>query len=369
MANTYTTQFPLTESTLSEGGNWMDGGVVGLDWKDVSTTPGFAHGTEDGTINFNDSTALLTGTWGPTQTVSAVVHVGVRAGGGTFKEVELRVRSSLSAHLCTGYEINFSMDSDSSVYTQIVRWNGALGDFTELDGRGGSQYQINDGDEVKAVASGNTITSYIRGIQVMQVTDSTFPTGSPGIGFYLQGTGVNDHGFTSFTATDGIDSPVIGSQPQSMAALVGSNPSFTVSASGAAPLFYQWYFNATNLIAGATNSVMAFTNVQPSQAGGYDVVVTNPLGTNVSAVVQLSVLSPPTLALTWSNGVPGSIQLTGTGPANQNYTVQYTQDLGNPNWQSLGPMVSDAFGAFLYVDPLPIADASRFYRVVSQSTP
>jgi hypothetical protein len=50
------------------------------------------------------------------------------------------------------------------------------------------------------------ITAHINGVQVLQVPDNTFSSGSPGMGFYLQNaTGKNgDYGFTNFTATDGL---------------------------------------------------------------------------------------------------------------------------------------------------------------------
>ena len=201
IATTYTTSFPLTENPISEGGNWVNGGTVGLDWCNVSTTPGKAYGTETGSINYDDSTALLTGTWGPNQTVQATVYTTV-AGNSNWEEVELRVRSSLSAHNCTGYEINFSVNP-SNPYVQIVRWNGAFGSWTELNGTG--SYGAKNGDVIKATVSGSTITAYINGNQVLTATDSTYPTGSPGMGFYAQGTGITDsqYGFTNFSATDG----------------------------------------------------------------------------------------------------------------------------------------------------------------------
>ena len=99
----------------------------------------------------------------------------------------------------------FSARSSSNAYVQIVRWNGPLGSFTLLDARGGSAYGIRTGDVVKATIVGNVITAYINGVQKLQVTDGTYTTGSPGMGFYLQNaTGKNsDYGFTSFSATDG----------------------------------------------------------------------------------------------------------------------------------------------------------------------
>jgi hypothetical protein len=204
---TYTTNFPLTENPISEAEKWINGQTVGLKWKNVRTTSGFAFGTESGSVNFDDSTALLTGTWGPNQTAEATVRT-VNQNDSIFEEVELRLRSSLSANSCTGYEFLFSARSSSNAYIQIVRWNGALGNFTLLDARGGSQYGIKTGDIVKATAIGNVLTAYINGVQKLQVTDSTYTSGNPGIGFYLGGyyggSPPNaDFGFTSFTASDG----------------------------------------------------------------------------------------------------------------------------------------------------------------------
>jgi len=67
-----------------------------------------------------------------------------------------------------------------------------------------SQYGVANGDVIKASMVGNVITADINGVRVLQATDSTYASGSPGLGCYIEGTtGVNsDYGFTSFTATD-----------------------------------------------------------------------------------------------------------------------------------------------------------------------
>lgn len=207
-ARTYTTQFSATENPISEGGNWTNGKAVGLDWADVATVPGLAYGTESGGGGYDDSTAILTGTWGADQTAQATVH-SVNQNDNIYEEVELRLRSAISAHKNTGYEINFRCSKTGNAYTQIVRWNGKLGDFTYLSSQSGSKYGVAEGDVVKASIVGNKITVYINGVQVNQATDSTFPGGSPGIGFFISGaSGVNqDYGFTNFTATDGTQAP------------------------------------------------------------------------------------------------------------------------------------------------------------------
>jgi hypothetical protein len=199
----YTTQFPNAENPILENGLWTNGKAAGFDWTDVAVVPGLAFGTESGNAGYDDATALLTGTWGADQTAEATVH-SVNQNDNIFEEVEIRLRSSLSAHRSTGYEINFRCSKTSNAYTQIVRWNGPLGQFTYLNAAGGANYGVADGDVVKATVVGNVITAYINGVQVLQATDSTYPNGSPGMGFFLQSaTGVNrDYGFSRFTAAD-----------------------------------------------------------------------------------------------------------------------------------------------------------------------
>jgi len=195
-SRTYTTSFPLTESPISEGGNWINGATTGIDWGDVSTTPGKTH-PHPGPARYADATALLTGTWGPNQIAQAIVYVNNAF---NFPEVEFRLRSSLSPHVCNGYEITFSLAPNS--YLLIVRWNGPLGNYTVLSNPSGAQYQAKAGDTVKATIAGNVITAYKNGVQMGQATDTTYTTGNPGMGFNEQANG--DYGYTSFTATDGI---------------------------------------------------------------------------------------------------------------------------------------------------------------------
>jgi MYXO-CTERM domain-containing protein len=191
---TYTTNFPLTENPISEGGNWINGATTGLDWGDVSTTPGQTH-DHSGAARYGDATALLTGSWLPDQMAQATVYAGNTF---TYPEVELRLRSNLSAHKCTGYEITFSLSPNS--YALIVRWNGPLGNFTILQQPTGSQYAVKAGDVVKATIVGNVITAYKNGMQMAQATDSTYATGNPGMGFNELTNGT--YGYTSFSASE-----------------------------------------------------------------------------------------------------------------------------------------------------------------------
>ena len=290
----YTTTFPLTENPISESGSWINGKTVGLDWNDVRTTSGFAYGTESGSVNYDDSTAILAGTWGPNQTVQATVHI-VSSDSASFEEIELRLHTSITAHSITGYECNFSVKSGNQ-YAQIVRWNGPLGDFTLLDSRG---YYAKNGDVVKAtITSGGVITTYLNGTPLFSVTDTTYSGGSPGMGFYLQGGPSSDDpnfGFSAYSATDGSSAPVITTQPASLTNLIGSQFNFSVTASGATS--YQWSYAGTN-VTGATSSSWTVTPTV-AQTNNVYVGVTNAYGGLASSTVHLVATNAP-----WTNTGP-----------------------------------------------------------------
>lgn len=205
VGRTYTTTFPNTENPLSEGGNWVNGAQSpGLSWTNMRTTPGIAFGTQTGSSgHYDDSTALLTGTWGPDQTVTAVVHAAGNYG--NQLEIEIRLRSAFGSHLCTGYEIDMA-----SGYIVIVKWLGPLDSYTQLTNSGGN---VVNGDKVTATITGTSSTVikvYKNGgtSPILQVTDSSSPwtSGNPGMGWFTGNGGdstKSDIGFSSYTATDG----------------------------------------------------------------------------------------------------------------------------------------------------------------------
>jgi hypothetical protein len=203
MVHIYSTRFEKAENPLSEGAHWLSARSTGHDWADVASQPGLAYGLENGLLGYDDATALLAGEWGPDQEAEATVgptHPNLK----TWEEVELRLRSTLSPHSATGYEINFRCAKTEEAYSDIVRWDGPLAKFTYLSHKEGAKYGVKEGDVVKATMIGNKITVYLNGVVIAEAWDRTFTSGSPGIGFFLQAdTGLNkDYGFTSFSATD-----------------------------------------------------------------------------------------------------------------------------------------------------------------------
>jgi hypothetical protein len=71
-------------------------------------------------------------------------------------------------------------------------------------------------------------------------------------------------------------------QPQNQTVQQGATVSLGVVAHGLAPLSYQWYFNGTTLLPGATSATLTLTNVQAGQSGIYSVTVSNSLAVDHS---------------------------------------------------------------------------------------
>jgi hypothetical protein len=84
--------------------------------------------------------------------------------------------------------------------------------------------------------------------------------------------------------------PRIVTEPFSQAANPGSNITFNVTATGVAPLRYQWVANDVALT-GRTNSACPLTNLQPADAGLYKVIVSDSGGSITSRVARLEIVS------------------------------------------------------------------------------
>jgi hypothetical protein len=131
-----------------------------------------------------------------------------------------------------------------------------------------------------------------------------------GIPDYLEdanGDGIVDNGETNWGLA-------ILTQPVSQTVVQGTNVTFSVTADGVAPLSYQWYFNATNLLAGATNSSITISNVQPAKVGGYQMVVTNFSGSLTSSAATLTLLcdGPPSGLVGWWQAESNALDSVGT---------------------------------------------------------
>ncbi len=84
--------------------------------------------------------------------------------------------------------------------------------------------------------------------------------------------------------------PTIVQPPQDLTAPAGDSVALNVQVANIQPLAYQWVCNGTNVLDGATNSVLQLTNLQPTQSGAYAVILTNSYGALTSSPALLEVI-------------------------------------------------------------------------------
>ena len=133
-----------------------------------------------------------------------------------------------------------------------------------------------------------------------------------------------------FGTNAGPVAPSIATQPQSQTNNVGTPVEFTVTASGTAPLFYQWRLNTTNL-AGANATNYSIASVQTTNAGDYTVIITNLAGSATSTVATLTVQltdTPPNItvnpaSITNLSGTTANFSVTATGTAPLSYQWRF----------------------------------------------
>jgi hypothetical protein len=155
--------------------------------------------------------------------------------------------------------------------------------------------------------------------------------------------------------------PTITTQPANQMVTAGQAATFTVAASGTAPLSYQWQKNGAN-IAGATSSSYTTTATTTSDSGStFDVVVTNSAGSATSSAATLTVNAAP-VAPTIS-----------TQPANQTVTAGQTATFAVVatgtaplayQWQKNGANIAGATSTSYTTPATTTADSGSTFRVV-----
>ena len=158
--------------------------------------------------------------------------------------------------------------------------------------------------------------------------------------------------------------PSIVTPPAPVAAIAGTNVSFTVVADGTAPFTFQWQKNGVN-ISGANTDTLSLANIGTSSAGNFSVVVANSAGAITSAVATLTVLLPPSITTQPANQygalnstVTLQVGVTGTAP----FSYQWFK-AGNPLTD--GGNISGANTAALTISALTTNDLDVYAVTVS----
>ena len=87
--------------------------------------------------------------------------------------------------------------------------------------------------------------------------------------------------------------PAISTPPQSQTVNAGATVNLSVTATGDAPLTYEWWGEFGPLVPAHTNASLSLTNVNLTEAGSYKVIVRNASGAVTSAAASLTVNPAP----------------------------------------------------------------------------
>ncbi|HTS20040.1 MAG TPA: pectinesterase family protein [Verrucomicrobiae bacterium] len=120
--------------------------------------------------------------------------------------------------------------------------------------------------------------------------------------------------------------PNILTNPVSMTVTAGAVATFSVTATGIPDPSYQWLFQGTNVLAGATGTTLILTNAQDANAGVYSVIVSNSAGSVTSSGGTLTIIEGPPAAS--FSGAP----TIGTAPLTVTFLDTSTGMITNRYW-------------------------------------
>ncbi len=157
-----------------------------------------------------------------------------------------------------------------------------------------------------------------------------------------------------------VAAPAIVQQPQSQTNIAGTTAIFSVTASGTAPLAYQWRTNGIPRV-GATNATLTLSSVATNDALNYDIIVTNLYGAATSSVATLTVNQAPVITQSPQSqtNVAGStavfsVNAGGTAP------LRY-------QWRTNGVPRPGATNTSLTLSSVTLADALNYDVVVTNN--
>ncbi len=139
--------------------------------------------------------------------------------------------------------------------------------------------------------------------------------------------------------------PLITSQPVNSNIGSGGTISLNVIAQGTRPFSFQWFFNNSNAIPGATSSSLTLTNLQTNQTGNYRVLVSNSVGFATSSNALLVVTNSPLTLLNFDpfDYAAGSFLAGQGGWLNNGANSGGTIEAGNLSVTGLFPSSKNRF--------------------------
>jgi hypothetical protein len=155
--------------------------------------------------------------------------------------------------------------------------------------------------------------------------------------------------------------PAITVQPQARSVLSGGSATFTVTATGTAPLLFQWRLNGVPIPGATSASVLTPIVFDAASGWVYDVVISNSAGTTTSAGAVLTVTPVPQAPFV--TVAPQAVTTPSGSGATFTVTVTGTEPLSY-QWRRNGTPIPGATNPSLILSGLTSADNGGAYSVV-----
>ena len=149
-------------------------------------------------------------------------------------------------------------------------------------------------------------------------------------------------------------------QPYDQTVLAGKSVTFTSDVIGSGPLTYQWIFDGTNAIAGATSSTYTIPSLLTNNAGTYTLVVSNASSQVATRSAVLTVSSTPVIITSQPTNV---VAVEGT-PATFSVSVTATPTILY-QWFHNSTNITGATNASYAIASVASSDAGSYYVTVS----
>jgi plastocyanin len=147
--------------------------------------------------------------------------------------------------------------------------------------------------------------------------------------------------------------PSITVQPQAITTLAGDTVTFSVTATGTAPLSYLWFKDGAAVI-GAISPICTLSNVQPANAGTYSVTVSNGISPNATSngailTVNSITLQPQLATVNIGDNVTFTATTIGATPNSYQWYMGGNQLSGNSSSYTVNSVQSTDLGNYWVV--------------------
>lgn len=266
------------------------------------------------------------------------------------------INESVTEYVRAGPAAAIALTGTASNGNVALAWNSAEGATYKVESSANNATWTTLSS---AVTSGGTTTNYTATTaNYYRVTLTAIAT------YDTNGTSGTPVGTTaSLTYTAPTVAPSITTQPSAASVTAGASATFTVVASGTAPLSYQWSKDG-NTISGATAASYTIASTVVGDAGSYTCVVTNSAGSVTSNAATLTVaaaiVAPSITTQPASASIMAGASVTFTVAASGSGPLSY-------QWSKNGTVISGATSATYTIASTQVGDAGNYTCTVTNS--